>query len=126
MTEFNPHNNGGKTDYYDLPKPSEIEIFNILAKHVEDQVGFLEAAAKEIIENLPQTLNDLIEHKDMRFWRGDAFKALYALDERAAKANDGSTTEVRELNKVIYYCQRRLDAIAKQEREKEKTQADNL
>lgn len=56
-----------------------------------------------------ETLNDLIEHKDMRFWRGEAFKALYAIDERASRSDNAS--EGRELNKVIYYAKRRLEVI---------------
>ncbi len=58
-----------------------------------------------------KTLNDIIEHKNMPFWRGEAFKALYALEERANRSSDGSSSEVRELNKVIYYCHRRLAAL---------------
>jgi len=75
-------NKGGKTDYYALPPESE-----------------------------EPTLNDLIEYKDMPFWRGEAFKALYALEERANRAKDGSASEERELNKVIYYCNRRLNML---------------
>ena len=56
-----------------------------------------------------RSLIDLIEHKDMSFWRGEAFKALYALEERAERSS-----EARELNKVIYYCQRRLSILKKQ------------
>jgi hypothetical protein len=58
-----------------------------------------------------KTLNDLIEHKNMAFWRGEAFKALYALEERATRSNDASSSEERELNKVIYYCNRRLNML---------------
>ena len=57
------------------------------------------------------TCNDIIELKDMRFWRGEAFKALWALGERSERASDGSASEVRELNKVKYYVDRRLAQI---------------
>jgi len=56
------------------------------------------------------TLNDLIEHKHMEFWQGDAFKTLYALQERATR--DTNASEARELNKIIYYCNRRLAKIS--------------
>jgi len=49
----------------------------------------------------------------MPFWRGEAFKALYALEERARRSADTSSSEERELNKVIYYCKRRLAILAK-------------
>ena len=43
-----------------------------------------------------ETLNDLIEHKDMPFWRGEIFKAAYRINGK-----DNTTVE-RELNKIIY------------------------
>lgn len=58
-----------------------------------------------------ETLNDLIEHKNMPFWRGEILKAAYGLEGRKEK-NGGS--EVRELNKIIYYANRRLRQIAKE------------
>lgn len=58
-----------------------------------------------------ETLNDLIEHKNMPFWRGEILKAAYGLEGRTEK-NGGS--EVRELNKIIYYANRRLRQIAKE------------
>lgn len=73
-------NNGGKTDYYNIPEKAS-------------------------------TLNDLIEYKDMRFWRGEVFKAIYALDERAERAGNETSSEVRELNKILYYVQRRLEKV---------------
>ena len=54
-----------------------------------------------------ETLNDLIEHKDMPFWRGEIFKSCYRINGK-----DG-TTEIRELNKIIYNANRRLAAINK-------------
>lgn len=74
-------NNGGKTNYYDLP---------------------LDAI----------TLDDLIEYKQMSFWRGNIFKTVYALDERANR--DSKANEERELNKIIYYANRRLCTLKNQ------------
>ena len=84
VTESSTINNGGTTSYYDLPFPPS--------------------------KKYPKpTLNDLIEYKKMEFWRGDCIKALYALEERAEKSDTSS--ERRELNKVIYYCNRRLSML---------------
>ena len=58
-----------------------------------------------------KTLNDLIEYKEMPFWLGELFKAAYALPERATRSDNAS--EERELNKIIYYANRRLDRIKK-------------
>ncbi len=52
-----------------------------------------------------ETLDDLIEFKSMSFGRGNIFKAAYRLGEK------GSTTEVYDLNKIIYYANRRLDEL---------------
>jgi hypothetical protein len=80
-------NNGGTTNYYALP--------------------FAQS------EDYPEpTLNDLIEYKDMEFWQGEALKALYALKERATR--DSKSSETRELNKVVYYCKRRLARLKKE------------
>ena len=76
-------NNGGRTNYYDIPEGAK-------------------------------TLNDLIEHKDMRFWQGECMKAIYALTDRAARARDGSSSEERELNKIIYYANRRLAQLGRE------------
>ena len=56
-----------------------------------------------------KTLNDLIEYKEMPFYLGEIFKATYALPERATRSDNAS--EERELNKIIYYAQRRLNRI---------------
>jgi peptidoglycan hydrolase CwlO-like protein len=73
-------NNGGKTDYYDIPSGST-------------------------------TLNDLIEYKNMPFWRGEILKAIYGLEGRMQKNKDEKNAEIRELNKIIYYANRRLRMI---------------
>jgi len=49
-----------------------------------------------------ETLDDLIEFKNMSFGRGNIFKATYRLGEK------GNTTEIYDLNKIIYYANRRL------------------
>lgn len=49
------------------------------------------------------TLNDLIEHKDMSFARGNIFKAAYRLGDKAG--ND----DAYDLRKIIYFAQRLLD-----------------
>jgi hypothetical protein len=67
-------NNGGSTDYYDIPTDAK-------------------------------TLDDLIEHKSMSFGTGNMFKAVYRLGEK------DHTSEVYDLNKIIYYSQRRLDIL---------------
>jgi len=85
-------NNGGATDYYDLPP---------------------------VLSERP-TLEDLIEYKDMRHWRGEAFKALYALEERAARSNDSNSSEIREIYKVIYFCNRRLAMLDREETKRQK------
>lgn len=80
--------NGGRTGYYDLPfKPSE---------------------------DYPQpTLNDLIEHKDMKFWRGEIFKATYGIEGRVAKNKEEHPlkAELRELFKILYYANRRVTVL---------------
>jgi hypothetical protein len=65
---------------------------------------------KTIYYDVPEgaeTLNDLIEHKDMPFWRGEIFKAAYRINGK------DNTTEERELNKIIYYANRGLNAAKK-------------
>jgi hypothetical protein len=63
-----------------------------------------------------KTLNDLIEAKDMRFWQGEIFKAVYALSERSTRATDGSASEIRELNKIRYYVDRRLAQLSREKK----------
>lgn len=100
-------NNGGKTGYYDLPLPQRIDIEEVILK-VIDGIITVPDAADEILALCPQTLNDLIEYKQMQPWQHEAMKATYALEARADK-NGGSL--VREINKIIYYAGRGL-AIA--------------
>lgn len=57
-----------------------------------------------------KTLNDLIEYKDMPFWRGNIFKATFRLGEKDV------ATEEYDLNKIIYFANRRL-AMLKKEKE---------
>jgi hypothetical protein len=67
----NPENNGGKTDYYDVPEDSE-------------------------------TLNDLIEYKDMTWHIANVFKACYRYGEK------DTASKIYDLNKMIYSAQRQL------------------
>lgn len=76
-------NNGGPTHYYDLPTASE-----------------------------RPTLDDLIEFKKMQRWQAEVFKASYAIKDRAKRATDGSSSEVRELHKMVYYINRRLSQLS--------------
>ena len=55
-------------------------------------------------------LQDLIEHKNMNFAVANIFKAAYRLGDK-----DG-TTEEYDLNKVIWFAQRELNRIRRQER----------
>lgn len=52
-----------------------------------------------------KTLNDLIEYKNMPFWRGNIFKATFRLGEKDV------ATEEYDLNKIIYFANRRLDML---------------
>ncbi len=81
------YNNGGKTDYYSLPKNAE-------------------------------TLSDLIEYKQMQHGIGEMFKAIYALQERANRSGNSFSSEVRELNKIIWFAERRLAILKKEEKPK--------
>ena len=49
-----------------------------------------------------ETLNDLIDHKNMSWNIGNIFKACYRLGEKP------SADAVYDLNKIIYYAQREL------------------
>lgn len=53
------------------------------------------------------TLNDLIEHKQMSFARGNIFKACYRLGEK------DSATEAYDLRKIIYFAERLLARVSK-------------
>lgn len=52
-------------------------------------------------------IGDLIEHRRMTFNVGNIFKACYRLGEK-----DG-VDDVYDLNKMIYFAQRELKAIAR-------------
>jgi hypothetical protein len=77
---MNTRNNGGSTDYYDLPPKAT-------------------------------TLSDLIEHKKMEHGIGEMFKATYALKERAERTSDANSSEIRELNKIIWFANRRITQL---------------
>jgi hypothetical protein len=99
-------NNGGTTSYYDLPLPSEEVIIYTISKYIKQSTPeeCIECA-KELLTLFPQTLNDLIEFKNMPFWEGEILKAIYALHQRASKDIKGGGI-LRELNKIIYYAGR--------------------
>lgn len=96
-------NNGGKTGYYDLPLPDREEIKKVLLDCSLERVQDLPSLVDKIISLCPQTLNDIIEHKNMQPWQHEVLKATYAIDARAEK-NGGSYE--RELNKISYYTER--------------------
>jgi len=52
-----------------------------------------------------KTLDDLIEHKKMSFGRANIFKAAYRLGDKS------KVTEEYDLNKIIYYANRRLNEL---------------
>lgn len=58
-----------------------------------------------------KTLNDLIEYKSMPFWLGEIFKACYAFSERAERATDGTSSKLREANKILYYAKRGVNLV---------------
>jgi len=67
-------NNGGKTEYYDIPKDSE-------------------------------SIQDLIEYKNMHWNIANIFKSCYRL------GNQEHSSQERDLNKIIYFAQRHLNLI---------------
>jgi hypothetical protein len=69
-----------------------------------------------------KTLNDLIEHKGMTFAQGEIFKAIFAFNERATRATDGSSSKLREANKILYYAQRLVNQYKPKVRIKLKVQ----
>ncbi len=106
-----PENNGGKTGYYDLPLPDREKIRSYLIAFKQNSMS-LDFALDKILEQCPQTLNDIIEYKSMKPWQHEVMKACYAIDERALK-NGGSYE--REINKIIYYANRGLVQILERE-----------
>lgn len=75
MAKDTSRNNGGRTDYWDIPAGAD-------------------------------TLNDLIEHKEMSFALGSIFKATYRFGDRRFHS-----TKIRDLNKIIYYADRLLAIV---------------
>ena len=105
----NSDNNGGTTSYYDLPRPNKFKDFSDERKLLHDwqvPIVIIERVIDSIYKKFPSTLNDLIEYKDMKPWQHEIFKADYALRERAVRATDGSSSILRELNKMKYYIDR--------------------
>jgi len=56
-----------------------------------------------------KTLADLIEYKNMNFALGNIFKACYRLGKKS------SATAVYDLNKIIYYAQREINRIERED-----------
>lgn len=73
-------NNGGDTDYYNIPKKAK-------------------------------TVQDLIELFDFNFAQGNIFKAAYTLN----RGRHSGTSYERELNKIIWFCQRELNRVHNKE-----------
>jgi hypothetical protein len=110
-------NNGGKTGYYDLPLPDrEVIEYLIRADLKLSAETNLERVANKIIALLPQTLNDLIEFKQMQPWQHEVFKATYALNERALKNPKKGSSKLREVNKILYYANRGKNIILNEEK----------
>ncbi len=110
-------NKGGKTDYYSLPPINEERLQTILETLVyiastKDYNNATLVRTIDAIKNIfPNTLNDLIEYKDMKPFQHEIFKACYALQERSKRNIDGNDT-LRELYKMKYYVERGI-ALAK-------------
>lgn len=60
------------------------------------------------------TLNDLIEHKNMSFAQGNIFKAAYRLGQKSG------IDELYDLHKIIYYAERMINKIQKEQSTKQK------
>jgi hypothetical protein len=103
-------NNGGKTNYYDLPLPDKAKLIHLLTSVAYSQIT-IHDATEQILALCPQTLNDLIEYKQMKPWQHEVMKANYAINERAKKGEFAS--EEREINKIIYYANRGLNLVRK-------------
>lgn len=106
-------NNGGDTDYYRLPG---IKAKPVLMDFLRNDINLDSSDIVDLFDILnnhciPKTLNDLIEYKNMPFWRGEIMKAIYGLEGRMQKNKDSSQAEIRELHKIIYYANRRLDML---------------
>jgi hypothetical protein len=63
----------------------------------------------ELPENAEE-LQDLIEFKNMNFALGNIFKACYRMGDKAG------TSEVYDLNKIIFYAERELRRIENEDR----------
>lgn len=112
MTE---ENNGGKTSYYDLPKPNSQKVRVILEEYRDGLID-ISLAVTTIYELFPQTLNDIIEAKDMKPWQHEIMKATYALNERALKNPKKGSSKLREINKILYYAERGKKLILEEEK----------
>lgn len=64
-------------------------------------------------------IGDLIEYRDMSFNVGNIFKACYRIGQK-----DG-TTELYDLEKIVYFAQRELRRAKVAERERQKADQDS-
>ena len=71
-------NNGGNTDYYDLPNDAE-------------------------------TLQDLIEYRNMDWNIANIFKSCYRI------GNQDHSSELRDINKIIWFAERQKKLILKKQ-----------
>jgi len=102
-------NNGGTTDYYALPVIDK-DILSSLLDIYADKAITKDTLIAAIYQRFPQTLNDLIEFKNMYPFQHEIFKACYALRERADKDIKGGGI-LRELNKIKYYVERGIALV---------------
>lgn len=91
-------NNGGKTSYYDIPRPTRNELLDLLN---DTEISNLDKVDL-IMDAFPDTLNDLVVYKRMCPRLHEIFKAAYAMDERANRGVAGGA--IREWNKIIHYA----------------------
>lgn len=110
-------NNGGKTGYYDLPLPDREKLRELLLDFHNGQGldSDISSCIEDIIALCPQTLNDIIEAKNMKPWQHEIFKATYALNERALKNPKKGSSKMREINKIRYYAERGAKLIEGEE-----------
>ena len=113
ITKSDVINNGGKTNYYDLPTITDRDLVQLICVKIKEVTPTeCRILVDSIRELLPTTLNDLIEYKDMYPFQHEIFKACYALQERANKDIKGGSI-LRELNKMKYYIERGIDLAKK-------------
>jgi hypothetical protein len=94
--------------YPDLPQESHHESISRMTKEEKITSDGKATEYYDFPED-SETLNDLIEHKNMSFAQGNIFKAAYRL------GNKNGIDELYDLNKIIYYAERMINRLAKQQ-----------